>query len=220
MASEDFNLERGIVQGSCSWVHDASSSGLSACLQDCNLYEQNFPPPPPGYIETCRGIDAVRRIDPFAAVAFSTRPSTPPGHLRPSSKSRRQSKGNTTWHPSTGHWTWTSTALRRSGAPLRCASFVRSKNDKDHDARRVERRTADATKRVLRRQRRKMDKIEMLVHDLEIDWRMRKASDAVDASSDCKQDTSEVRDEFLEAFGPLEPVPILPFLKDLTKETC
>ena len=118
------------------------------------------------------------------------------------------------------HWTWTSTALRRSGAPLRCASFARSKNDKDHDVRRVERRTADATKRVLRRQRRKMDKIEVLVQNLEIDWRLRQASDAVCASSDCEQDKSEVRDEFLEAFGPLEPVPTLPFLKDLTKETC
>ena len=61
-----------------------------------------------------------------------------------------------------------------------------------------------------------MDKIEVLVQNLEIDWRMRQASDAAYATSDCKRDDeslrSVVRDEFLEANGPLEPVPTLPFL--------
>ena len=78
-----------------------------------------------------------------------------------SSKRRRKTKGNTTWHPSTGHWTWTSSALRRSGAPLRCASFARSKNGKEHDERSIRRRTTDATKGVLRRQRLKLDRIEL-----------------------------------------------------------
>ena len=224
MASEDYNLERGIVQGSCSWVHDASSSGLSARLQDCNLsegtYVQNFPPPPPDYIEACRRIDALRRKERSAAVVSSDRPSTPPGRHRLSSKRRRKTKGNTTWHPSTGHWTWTSSALRRSGAPLRCASFARSKNGKEHDERSIRRRTTDATKGVLRRQRLKLDRIELLVESLEVDRRMKSASDAAFSTSEASRDTSVTRDEFLEAGGPLEPVPILPFYKDLTKETC
>ena len=121
MASEDYNLERGIVQGSCSWVHDASSSGLSARLQDCNLsegtYVQNFPPPPPDYIEACRRIDALRRKERSAAVV-----------------------------------------------------------------------------------------------NLELDRRTRRVCDAALGSSSNNSDVSVMRDEYLEASGPLEPVPILPFL--------
>ena len=216
MASEDYNLERGIVQGSCSWVHDASSSGLSARLHDCNLsegtYVQNFPPPPPDYIEACRRIDALRRKERSAAVVSSDRPSTPPGLHRPSGKVKRRSKKNTTWHPSTGHWTWTSSALRASGAIPRCASFARSRSGRTHDARYRKRATTDATKNVQRRQRAKLDRIELLVENLELDRRTRRVCDAALGSSSNNSDVSVMRDEYLEASGPLEPVPILPFL--------
>ena len=49
---------------------------------------------------------------------------------------------------------------------------------------------------------------------------MKSASDAAFSVSEASRDTSVVRDEFLEAFAPLEPVPILPFYKDPTTETC
>ena len=65
--------------------------------------------------------------------------TTPPIRLKTVSNERRRlHRPRTTWHPSTGHWTWTSPALRT----LRCAAFAESDG---RGSKRVRLATTDAT---------------------------------------------------------------------------
>ena len=71
-----------------------------------------------------RGSLAAEGPDAYASVPENNIPSwstTPPIRRRTvSNERRRRLRPRTTWHPSNGHWTWTSPALRT----LRCAAFA------------------------------------------------------------------------------------------------
>ena len=118
---------------------DASSTALTAPLQCltlllesscstlCRPLSLSQPPSSIGGDETLkdRGSLAAGGPDAFgASMPVNCIPSwstTPPTRRRTvSNERRRRLRPRTTWHPSSGHWTWTSPALHT----LRCAAFA------------------------------------------------------------------------------------------------
>ena len=137
----------------------ASSTALTSTLQRCTLHDTkvkldsdpsrplSLSSPPPGFRTSDRALH--RRLSaadgPDAcnvSVPDNCTPSwstTPPIRLKTvSNERRRRLRPRTTWHPSTGHWTWTSPALRT----LRCAAFAESEG---RGSKRMRLVTTDAT---------------------------------------------------------------------------
>ena len=130
----------------------ATSTALTAQLQDCGLSSNSSPswmrfPPPPDLRQTIDWAKEERLERQLAAdgpvscdetgpeTSRTTLPDVPPlHHPRP----RLLTHGTTTWHPSTGHWTWTNSALRH----LRCAGTERKKRARNSRA------STDATTRL------------------------------------------------------------------------
>jgi hypothetical protein len=115
---------------------NVSSTALTYNLQCCTLTTVSapaplslFPTPPdlrPGSTKhdhrlelAADGPEAFNASAPVNCIpSWST---TPPIRRRTvSNERRRRLRPRTTWHPSSGHWTWTSPALRT----LRCAAFA------------------------------------------------------------------------------------------------
>ena len=102
---------------------------------------------------------------------------TPPDPRRSSSKPPRRLRAKTTWHPSTGHWTWTAAALR--AGPSRAAGIARTRTGKCHDRRTRERRATDATTALLRHDV-QVRRLRMLERELDIQRKIRSVCEATD----------------------------------------
>ena len=137
----------------------ASSTALTSTLQRCALHDTkvkldsdpsrplSLSSPPPGFqisdralhrrLSAADGPDACNvSVPDNCTPSWST---TPPIRLKTvSNERRRRLRPRTTWHPSTGHWTWTSPALRT----LRCAAFAESEG---RGSKRMRLVTTDAT---------------------------------------------------------------------------
>ena len=148
----------------------------------------NLSSPPPGFRTSDRALH--RRLSaadgPDACNASASEnciPSwstTPPIRLKTvSNERRRRLRPCTTWHPSTGHWTWTSPALRT----LRCAAFAES--DGRGSKRKV---TTDATIELLRTNAR-IDRLRRRIVRLEDRRENGSVSDATLSGSEASQET-------------------------------
>ena len=162
MASEDIVTD--VLGRRQEVLPDGSTTGISACLgMFCSI---GVVPPPPWYnggvidararIEWARGCrssaaaeegndESGEHISPPDSEPCSGEVDSLPLPIRRRSVSnarrlRRWRTQHTSWHPSTGHYTWTSSALRTR----RCASFLEKEG---RGARRV---TTDANQRLLR----------------------------------------------------------------------
>ena len=146
---------REVERGSGCLDPDASSTALTAPLQCLTLFTESScstlrrplslsqPPSSIGGDETLRNRGSLAADGPEAFYASApvtrilSRSTTPPIRRKTASNERRRRlRPRTTWHPSSGHWTWTSPALRT----LRCAAFA------DREGRGSKRKvTSDAT---------------------------------------------------------------------------
>ena len=143
--SADWRSDRGEQEGRLGdRASGATSTGVTACLHDCNLSEDSFPSRFADFHIDARSIIEQSRLDRVLAAEVDTQygdwgvcppppegyhlssesPATPPGPRRRVAK--RTAKGLTTFHPRVGHWTWTRADL----GSLRCASMARSTKSK------------------------------------------------------------------------------------------
>ena len=104
---------------------------------------------------------------------------TPPEPRRSPPKPPRRLRAKTTWHPNTGHWTWTAAALR--AGPSRAAGIARTRTGKCHDRRTRERRATDATTALLRHDV-QVRRLSMLERELDLQRRIRSVCEATDLS--------------------------------------
>jgi hypothetical protein len=119
-------------------------------------------------------------VSPASENCIPSWSTTPPIRLKTvSNERRRRLRPCTTWHPSTGHWTWTSPALRT----LRCAAFAES--DGRGSKRKV---TTDATIELLRTNAR-IDRLRRRIVALEDRRENGSVSDATLSSSQASQET-------------------------------
>ena len=155
---EDGGLgRREVERGSGCLDPDASSTALTAPLQCLTLFTESScstlrrplslsqPPSSIGGDETLRNRGSLAADGPEAFYASApvtrilSRSTTPPIRRKTASNERRRRlRPRTTWHPSSGHWTWTSPALRT----LRCAAFAESDG---RGSKRIRSVTTDAT---------------------------------------------------------------------------
>ena len=167
---------------------DASSTALTAPLQCLTLFSE-VPPPlslsqsPPSSIG---GDEPFRRCSleaPCRGHSSVDGPRlecrTPPDPRRSPPKPPRRLRAKTTWHPSTGHWTWTAAALR--AGPSRAAGIARSRSGQSHDKRERKRRAADATTALIRHNV-QVRRLRMLERELDIQRRIRSVCEATDRS--------------------------------------
>ena len=164
---------------------DASSTALTAPLQCLTLLPESScstlcrplslsqPPSSIGGDETLRNRGSLAADGPEAFYASApvtrilSRSTTPPIRRKTASNERRRRlRPRTTWHPSSGHWTWTSPALRT----LRCAAFA------DREGRGSKRKvTSDATLDAIHT---RIDRLRRRVGEIEA----RRGGGAVDAT--------------------------------------
>lgn len=131
----------------------ATSTALTAQLQGCELSSNSSPswmrfPPPPDLRQTIDWAREERLERQLAAdepvscdktgpeTSRTAPPDVPQFPQQP--RPRLLTQGTTTWHPSTGHRTWTNSALRH----LRCAGTQRKKRARNSRA------STDATTRL------------------------------------------------------------------------
>ena len=103
--------------------------------------------------------------------------TTPPGPRRLKPKLPRRMRAKTTWHPSTGHWTWTAAALRAS--PSRAAGQARNRSGKTHDRRTRKRRATDAITAALRHEA-QVKRLSLLERELDLQRRIKEVCEATD----------------------------------------
>ena len=177
MAEESKSRESG--EGSGERAPDASSTAITAGLERCTLQSTSSLPRSLLRLGLRLKIDQARAHRPSVSAAEAEDESEVPcGHdsdprltsftpsrsvTQPirrrtvSNERRRRLRPHTTWHLSTGHWTWTSPALRTR----RCVAFA-EKEDRD-SKRRV---TTDATLE-LHRANAKIDRLRRRIEVLE-----------------------------------------------------
>ena len=185
-----FDLAMSLVESGTAEVGEGlrgldlsmSSTALTYNLQCCTLTTVSapaplslFPTPPdlrPGSTKHDHRLelaaDGPDACD--ASVSVNSIPSwstTPPIRRKTASNERRRRlRPRTTWHPSSGHWTWTSPALRT----LRCAAFA------DREGRGSKRKvTSDATIDAIHT---RIDRLRRRVGEIEA----RRGGGAVDAT--------------------------------------
>lgn len=181
----------------------ASSTALTSTLQRCTLHDikvkldsdpsrpLSLSSPPPDLrhkinIALHRRLSAADGPDACNASAsencIPSWSTTPPTRLKTvSNERRRRLRPCTTWHPSTGHWTWTSPALRT----LRCAAFA----EKDgRGSKRVRLVTTDATLE-LNKCHARIDRLRRRIMRLEDRRENGSVSDATLSGSEASQET-------------------------------